>query len=80
MERAQYTAMTQSQETQRSNAWAFIFQNWHALQWVPIPTGIKLTLGLHSSLGMCSGMLVTRTGAAGLNDFILRMNAKRGSA
>jgi len=76
MNKSQFNAMTDMQDTQRSNAWSFIFSNWHCTQWSSLPQGIKLTLGLHSAIGICSGMLVTRTGANGSQEFINRLNSK----
>ena len=72
-----YKAMIHAQEQTYLNAYAYIFQNWACSTWQAIPQGIKLTLVLHGSLGMCNGQLVTRAGAQGMSEFIQRMNRIR---
>ena len=76
MDKSQYNLMQSSIETQHNNAWKFILDSWNTSTWKALPQGIKLTLGLHSAIGVCSGMLITRTGANGSNDFINRLNSK----
>ena len=77
MDKRQYNTMIDQQDATRNNAWRFIFDNWHTSTWQALPQGIKLTLGLHSAIGLCSGMLVTRTGANGSQEFINRLNSKK---
>ena len=77
MDKSQYNTMQASIETQHNNAWKFIFDSWHCNDWRPIPQNIKLTLSLHNQIGMCNGMLVTRTGASGSQEFINRLNSKK---
>lgn len=76
MDKRQFNAMTDMQDAQRNNAWRFIFDNWHTTIWISLPQGIKNTLALHPAIGLCSGMLVTRTGANGSQEFINRLNSK----
>ena len=76
MDKSHYNHMQSSIETQHNNAWKFILDNWNTPTWKALPQGIKLTLGLHSAIGVCSGMLITRTGASGSQDFISRLNSK----
>ena len=76
MDKSQYHTMVNAQDAQHNNAWKFILDNWNTPTWKALPQGIKLTLGLHSAIGVCSGMLITRTGANGSNDFINRLNSK----
>ena len=77
MQHSQYKAMVHAQDTQHANAWAFIFNAWNCTEWRSLPQETKRILGLHESIGVCSGMLVTRAGAKGLNEFIIRMNRSR---
>jgi len=76
MNKQQYSTMQVSIETQHNNAWKFIFESWNCVEWKPLPQSVKLTLNLHSAIGVCSGMLVTRTGANGSQEFINRLNSK----
>ena len=76
MEHNKYRAMTQAQDTQRQNAWAFIFQSWQCSEWKALPREVKSVLALPDSIGVCSGQLVTRTGAHGMIEFINRMNRR----
>jgi len=78
MDKSRYNAMISAQDTARSNAWAYIFNAWHCVQWQPLPSGIKSTLCLPPVIGVCSGTLVTRTGAKGQTEFIAWMNRPRG--
>lgn len=77
MDRTRYHEMTSAQDTQRQNAWAFILGSWHTPEWKPIPQGTKNILGLHSSIGMYSGMLCTKASADGASDFIRRINSRK---
>ena len=79
MEHKDYKAMIAMQETQRDNAWRFVLQAMLASgnTWQSLPESVKRTTGLHMSIGVCSGMLVTRVGANGSQDFVNRMNSKR---
>lgn len=72
--------MTAENESTWNSAWQYIFSNWGCVEWRPLPSTIKKTLGLHNSIGLCSSMLITRTGASGLNEFISRINSKHGGA
>ena len=78
MNKQTYHTMIESQEAQRNNAYIFLMRAMlsSGSKWEPLPQGIKSTLGLHSAIGVCSGMLITRTGANGSNDFINRLNNK----
>lgn len=78
MDKSKYNQMIHAQE-QHANAWRFIFDAWNCNEWKSLPQQIKHTLGLHESIGVCSGVLVTRAGAKGLNEFIVRMNRSRTS-
>lgn len=77
MQHSQYKAMISAQDTQRQNAWAFILEAWHCNEWRPLPQNIKAILALPESIGVCSGQLVTRTGALGMIEFINRMNNRK---
>jgi hypothetical protein len=54
-------------------AWQTLTHLWHCPTWSPIPDAIQTVL----HLGMFRGALVTRAGAAGMDEFIKRMNSKR---
>lgn len=56
--------------------WKFIFDNWYCTEWQPIPDWVRQKIKFHPQLGMCSGNLVTRNGAKGMNEFLLRINRK----
>jgi hypothetical protein len=58
-------------------AWEYILNNWNCVTWNPIPQNVKDALHLDARLGLCSGMLVTRTGSLGMSEFINRMNSKK---
>jgi hypothetical protein len=82
MEKSKYNQMVHAQEKERldkySQAWSIVFSAMARAEWTPIPQETKAFLGLHPSIGGCSGMLITRNSAMGINDFIARMNRKRG--
>lgn len=80
MEHSQYKAMVHAQDTQRQNAWAFIFGKWACNEWQPLPREIKAILALPDNIGVCSNQLVTRTGAKGMIEFITRMNNRRSAS
>lgn len=77
MDKPNYNQMIHAQEAQYINAWRFVFDKWACKEWQPLPSQIKLTLGLSSSIGVCSGMLVTQGAAKGITEFIDLMNRKR---
>lgn len=77
MEHSKYNQMIHEQEQRRSNAWRFIFDAWTCAEWRPLPREIKILLALPESIGVCSGQLVTRTGALGMIEFINRMNNRK---
>jgi hypothetical protein len=60
------------------SAWEWVLQNWQSPEWKPIPQWVKESLHLHPAVGVCSGMFVTRKSAEGMNEFLARMNRKRG--
>jgi hypothetical protein len=78
MEKSKYNQMIHAQEQAHNNAWAYIFSVWTCNEWKSLPQQIKATLNLHPQVGVCGGMLITRNSAMGINDFIARMNRKRG--
>jgi hypothetical protein len=59
------------------DAWQFIINNWNCKEWTPIPQNVKDTLHLDSRLGFCGGMLVSKQGSQGMQEFIDRMNSKK---
>jgi len=61
-----------------TEAWTYIIQNWGCVNWTALPQWVKTALNLHSALGICGGMLITRHSAEYMGDFITRMNRKRG--
>lgn len=58
------------------DAWHALFRLWHCPEWTPIPEAIREALRLDTRLGMFRGSLVTRAGAAGIEEFIKRMNKR----
>jgi len=57
-------------------AWEWITQRWGSTTWVPIDPAVRKILCLPDSLGLAHGMLITRTGANGSQEFIKRLNAR----
>lgn len=77
MNKVKYSQMIHSQETQHANAWAFIVSSWHTPEWKAIPQGIRNTLNLPVSVGMFSGMLVSKVAADGAMEFVQRLNNRK---
>lgn len=77
MDKSNYNQLINAQETQRKNAWNFVFSAWHTTEWKPLPQNIKSILGFSSSLGVCSGMLITETAANGIKEFVNKMNNRK---
>lgn len=77
MERDKYHQMIHAQESAHQNAWNFITTSWHTTEWKPIPQGIRNTLCLPASLGMYSGMLISKPAADGAREFIQRLNNRK---
>lgn len=73
------TSLTTAQDAQRDDAWRTVLNAMlsSGLTWAALPAEAKRVLGIHQSLGVCSGMLVTRVGASGLNEFIHRLNRRQ---
>jgi hypothetical protein len=77
MDRTKYNQMVHAQDAQHSNAWNFIITSWHTNEWRAIPQNIRNILGLPASLGMYSGMLISKPAADGAREFIQRMNNRK---
>ena len=60
------------------DAWRYVTDNWNTPTWKEIREDIKTVLGLDSRVGMCNGMLVSRTGSRGMDEFIKRLNGRNG--
>lgn len=58
----------------KQTGWDWIMENWFSPTWVACPQWVKTELKLHPALGVCSGMLITRSSAIGLDEFIQRVN------
>jgi hypothetical protein len=59
-------------------AWKFIIDNLSSAKWIPIPEEVKGVLHLDSRVGLYNGMLVSKQGSQGMEEFIKRMNSKKG--
>lgn len=59
---------------QKQTGWSWILENWFSPTWIACPQWVKTELKLHPALGVCSGMLITKSSAAGLDEFIHRVN------
>jgi len=57
-------------------AWQWITSRWCATTWTPIDPDVRTILRLPALLGMAHGMLVTRAGANGSQEFIKRINTR----
>lgn len=77
MTKTEYNALQVLYQNTYARAWQYILDNWACQEWKALPHEIKAILKLNPSIGICNGMLVTKTGAAGLTEFITKMNRKR---
>lgn len=77
MQKSAYNQMIHAQDAQHTNAWNFITSAWHTAEWRPIPQNIRNTLNLPASLGMFSGMLISKPAADGAREFIQRLNTRK---
>ena len=60
-------------------AWHWITEHWSGGTWRPVPANVRIILSLPEGLGMCSGMLITRTAALGIMEFVNRLNHRKDS-
>lgn len=58
------------------DCWRRLINLWHCSEWTNIPDEIQSVLHFDTRLGMFNGMLVTRAGAGGIQEFVKRMNAR----
>jgi len=56
--------------------WKKLTSAWHCNSWTSIPEEIQSVLKFDTRLGMFNGMLVTKAGASGIEEFVKRMNSR----